>query len=88
LSKSSYKSGNYVAFQLSDVMCPDLEQLLAQIGPELSVAGEVVMLSDNGEQQEHFAIVNVTGIAMPLIVPVAKLSESQRIGQKDNSASS
>lgn len=64
-----------MAFRLTDALCPELEQLLAQIGPDLTVSGEVVLLSDRGGDKAHFAIVNVVGISAALIVPIQKLHE-------------
>ena len=64
-----------VAFRLTDALCPEFEQLVAQIGPDLTVSGEVVLLSDRGVETAHFAIVNVLGIKAALIVPIQKLHE-------------
>ncbi len=44
--------------------------------PELKVDGEVVFMSDRGEQPDHFAIVSVEGILSPLIVPTENLRSS------------
>ncbi len=73
-------TGDLVAFRLADAMCPEFERIVAQIGPDLMMSGEVVMLSDRGGRKEHFAIVNVTGINAPLIVPMQKLSDGAITG--------
>jgi hypothetical protein len=73
LSTKSFNAGCRVAFQLGDAVCPEFEQIIAQTGPDLTVAGEIVMFSDRGTEAEHFAIVQVTGIHAPLIVPVERL---------------
>jgi len=75
LSGKQLSTGMRVAFRLTDALCPDFEQLVAQIGPDLTVSGEVVLLSDRGSEKAHFAIVNVAGINAALIVPVQKLHE-------------
>ena len=64
-----------MAFRLTDALCPEFEQLVGQIGPDLTVSGEVVLLSDRGGEKAHFAIVNVRGINAALIVPIQKLYE-------------
>ena len=76
MSGKLLSTGMRVAFRLTDALCPEIEQLLAQIGPDLTVSGEVVLLSDRGGDKAHFAIVNVMGINAALIVPVQKLHEA------------
>ena len=66
-------NGRTVSFTLRDVVCPDLVALFEHVGPELVVSGQVACLSDSGQQKDHFAIVDIEGIYMPLIVPVAQL---------------
>jgi len=61
------------SFRLADVLCPDLHQVLGQLTPELEVSGEVVFMSDQGQQPDRFAIVSVEGILAPLIVPAENL---------------
>ena len=73
MSGKRLKTGAHVAFRLADVLSPDYDQILFQMGPDLSVPGEIVLLSDRGKERDHFAILNVTGINVPLIVPVRKL---------------
>jgi hypothetical protein len=63
-------------FRLSDVLCPDRTQVLNQLTPELEVSGEVLFMSDRGEQPDRFAIVSVEGILSPLIVPTENLRAS------------
>lgn len=64
------------SFRLADVLCPDPNQVLSQMTPELKVDGEVVFMSDRGKEPEGFAIVNVEGILSPLIVPAENLRSS------------
>lgn len=73
------------SFRLSDVMCPDPNQVLSQLTPELEVSGEVVFMSDQGQQPDRFAIVSVEGILSPLIVPTENLRPSGRAGLNENS---
>lgn len=75
VSESSLKSGVRVSFKLGEVVCPDLEQMLTQLTPELELSGEVVFFSDYGKSKNHFAIVDVRGLLTPLIVPVSRLRQ-------------
>ena len=60
-------------FRLSDAVCPDMHQILRQVTPEVELCGEVLFLSDSGEQKDRFAIMEVKGIALPLVVPLERL---------------
>lgn len=73
VSGSTIRSGAKVTFRLSEVICPDVAQVLRQVTPELRVSGRVSYLSDCGSMKDHFAIVDVNGVASPLIVPVSRL---------------
>ena len=67
------RSGTVAAFAIGDVLCPDASEVLRHAGPELTVRGRILYFSDGGASRDHFAIVEVDGIHMPLIVPVAHL---------------
>ena len=67
------KSGTRCRFKLRDIICPDKEQVVTQITPELEVSGEIVLFSDSGDEPQQYAIIEVGGITAPLIVPVARL---------------
>lgn len=69
----SLQSGACVRFALSRVMCPDLDEVCRQIDSNLAVEGRIVFLSDYGKLKQHFAIVQVKGIHVPLIVPIEDL---------------
>jgi hypothetical protein len=73
VSGSSIRSGAKVTFRLSEVICPEIAQVLKQVTPELRVCGRVSYFSDCGQSRDHFAIVDVNGVASPLIVPVSSL---------------
>ena len=64
------------SFRLADVLCPDKSQILGQLTPELEVSGEVVFMSDRGNQPDRFAIVSGEGILSPLVVPTEYLRSS------------
>ena len=78
------RTGTVASFAIADVVCPDAAQVLRQTGPELTVSGRVVYLSDSGARRNHFAIVDVGGIHAPLIVPVSRLrAEHAEAGSRD-----
>ena len=81
------RTGTVASFTIGDVVCPDAAQVLRQTGPELTVSGKVVYLSDSGARKNHFAIVDVSGIHAPLIVPVSRLrAEHAEAGNLDTTA--
>ncbi len=73
----SIHTGTIASFKVGDVLSPDTMRVLEQTGPELSVKGKVVFLSDSGDLKNHFAIMDVGGIHTPLVVPVDRLTISK-----------
>ena len=69
----SVEPGECVRFALGKVICPGIDELCRQIGSDLEIEGQIVFLSDYGKLRQHFAIVQVKGIHIPLIVPVENL---------------
>ena len=69
----SVPSGARVRFVLSRVVCPDFDEVCRKTDSNLEVEGRVVFLSDYGKVQKHFAVVQVKGIHVPLIIPVEDL---------------
>ena len=67
-------SGTLVRFKLANVVCPETEVIVEKITDQLEVRGRIVFLSDAGERDDHFAIVEVQGIMSPLIVPVEQVA--------------
>ncbi|MCA9250302.1 MAG: hypothetical protein R3E58_11645 [Phycisphaerae bacterium] len=67
------RQGATASFAIGDVVCPDATRTLEQVGPELTIRGEITMLSDHGAEKSAFAVVQVEGIHSPLIVPVNRL---------------
>jgi len=63
-------SGALVRFKVTNVVCPDAEIILGKTTGCLEVTGRVVLLSDAGKEKNYYAVVEVNGIATPLIVPV------------------
>ncbi|MFH0983580.1 MAG: hypothetical protein V2A79_18855 [Planctomycetota bacterium] len=72
-------SGQSVRFKLKNAVCPDFIETVRAMGPELQVVGNIVFFSDGGNQQDRFAIVEVSGIHAPLIVPVGCLESVSQV---------
>ena len=66
-------SGALVKFRIASVMCPDYEEILTQLTRDLEISGRVVLLSDSGNQKSQYAVVEVAGLLVPLVVPVDQL---------------
>ncbi len=75
-------AGTHVQFSLSSVVCPNVEDVIEKVTGRLALTGEVVMLSDSGEKKDRFAVVQVKGIAAPLVVPIEELNTPDRATAK------
>jgi hypothetical protein len=84
----SYKvgTGTTVRFRLRDVVCPDLDRLISNIGPELALQGEIVFLSDHGDERDHFAIIELEGMSAPVIVPLSMVTHPTEFEPHSDSA--
>jgi len=65
--------GERFRFRLGDLICPDREQAISQITPELELTGKILFWSDCGDQKKRFAVVEVKGVCSPLVVPIERL---------------
>ena len=63
----------WVRFKICDVYHPDPTQILLDLHSNDLLVGRVVDVSDSGSQKEAFVIVQVEGIAVPIVVPVEHL---------------
>jgi hypothetical protein len=75
-----FRCGQTLRFRLCDVYAPGLSDLFNQITPELELQGRISFLSDGGDDQNSYAVVEVPGILMPLIIPascVETIAESE-----------
>ncbi|MCP4590115.1 MAG: hypothetical protein GY842_05175 [bacterium] len=87
VQSSELISGQSVLFTLRDAVCPDPAEIIRATGPDLQVTGSIVFFSDGGDQKKRFAVVEVTGIHTPLIVPVEYLDAATRISCEEASDS-
>jgi hypothetical protein len=65
--------GQMVRFKILDVYYPDPSQVLRTLHVDDLLVGKVVDLSDSGMQRDAFVVVEVEGIAEPMIVPVDRI---------------
>ena len=79
----SIENGGTVRFAMGKVICPGFDELCKQISSDLEIEGQVVFLSDYGKIRGHFAIIQVKGIHVPLIVPVESLQVVEQDGRED-----
>ena len=80
-------SGARVRFALSRVVCPDFDEVCRKTDSNLEVEGRIVFLSDYGKVQKHFAVVQVKGIHVPLIIPVEDLRLGDASGAQPSKVS-
>jgi len=67
------RSGQWIRFRIGDIYVPNLTDLYQQMTPELELEGYITLLSDGNGTQAAYALVEVPGILLPLIVPTACL---------------
>ena len=65
--------GQKVQFKIRDVYYPDPTQVLRDLHADDLLVGKVVDLSDSGMHRDAFVVVEVEGIAEPIIVPVERI---------------
>lgn len=71
MNERSLKPGERVVFRLGDIHLPDLAEIIAKMTEDTELTGTVSLLSDQGEHRAAFAVIEVKGILMPLIVPAS-----------------
>jgi hypothetical protein len=63
-----------VRFKISDVYHPDPARLLEELHGNETLEGEVLGLSDSGNEKEAFVIVKVEPIDENIVVPTKKVT--------------
>jgi hypothetical protein len=63
----------WIQFKVCDVYYPDPTQVLLDLHGNDLLTGKVIDVSDSGSQTEAFVVVEVEGIAAPIVVPVARI---------------
>jgi hypothetical protein len=63
----------WVNFRIEDVYVPDPAQILMELHGKDLLQGKVIDVSDSGAHQEAFAVVEVEGLAQPVVVPMNRI---------------
>lgn len=63
----------WVHFKIGDVYFPDPAGLLRELHGEDLLQGKVIEVSDSGGSDGVFVVVEVEGLAEPVVVPVARI---------------
>jgi hypothetical protein len=61
---------HWVTFKIKDVYVPDAAQILMELHGDDLLQGRIIDASDSGFQQDAFAVVEVEGLAEPIVVPM------------------
>jgi hypothetical protein len=67
----------WVHFRIADVEYPEFATVLRELHSEDWLRGKVLEVSDSGHEACAFVVVEVEGLARPLVVPVARVKELQ-----------
>ncbi len=65
--------GQKVRFKLKDIHLPSVKDVLHRMTPETELQGCISLLSDEGAAKSAYAVVEVKGILMPVIVPAGRI---------------
>ena len=63
----------WVNFKIKDVYVPDPAQILMELHGNDVLQGKIIDASDSGFQQDAFAVVEVEGLAQPIVVPMNRI---------------
>jgi len=61
---------SWVNFRICDAYVPEPLQILMELHGEDLLHGKVIDVSDSGNQDEQFAVVEVERLAQPVVVPM------------------
>ncbi len=64
---------HYVQFRLGDVFIPDAASLIYNLHSSDLVLGRVIEMSDSGDRENAFVVVEVEGITHRIVVPVDRV---------------
>lgn len=65
-----------VRFQIGDVYYPDAASILKELHSDDVLRGRVIDLSEAGERGETFVVVQVNGLAQPVVVPLRCIQDA------------
>ncbi len=71
MENATLKPGQKVQFRLGDIHLPELTEVLNRMTEDTELQGHITLLSDAGDKQAAFAVVEVKGVLLPIIVPAS-----------------
>ncbi len=86
--KDRLQPGQRVRFRLGDIHLPALSEVMARMSEDTELQGQITLLSDQGEAKAAFAVVEVQGVLVPLIVPASSIRVTSESGEPTPKASS
>jgi len=75
-----FQPGQKVKFKLKDVHLPSIQDVLNRMTPDTELKGCITLLSDRGTSKSAYAVVEVRGILMPIIIPAASIMPAAQDG--------
>jgi len=63
----------WVNFKIKHVRVPEPAEILMKLHGDDLLQGRIIQLSDSGFQQDAFAVVEVEGLAQPVVVPMNRI---------------
>jgi len=67
-------TNHHVEFRVSDIYLPDPISLLYELHSEELLNGRVIEMSDSGQDQGAFVVVDIEGIERVVVVPVDRVA--------------
>lgn len=64
---------HYVQFRLEDIYLPDPLMVVYEMHRSDLLSGRVIEMSDSGEREGAFVVVEVEGIGQRMVVPVERV---------------
>jgi hypothetical protein len=64
---------HYVQFRLGDIFMPDAATLIYNLHRSDVLLGRVIAMSDAGDREDAFVVVEVEGIKQRIVVPVERV---------------
>ncbi len=71
VNTENLQPGQRVQFKLADIHLPAIEEVLNRMTEDTELQGTITLMSDKGDLKTAFAVIEVKGILMPIIVPAA-----------------
>jgi hypothetical protein len=67
----------YVQFRLGDIFMPDAATLIYNLHSSDLLRGRVIEMSDSGDRENAFVVVEVEGIKHRIVVPIDRVVVQQ-----------